>query len=69
MDAYYRAEWPIEDRDSYTLAEQKAQARADLVLMIHDAGAVPVGKPEIRVSADRGSLLAVVPVKRRAVLT
>ena len=65
MDGYYRAEWPILDRDTRTLAELKAEARDDLVLMVHDAGAVPVGNPEIRVSPDRRHVVAVVPVKRR----
>lgn len=63
---YYRAQWPIIDRDDLTLAELKAEARDDLVLMLHDAGLVPVGPPMMRVSADRALLVAVVPVKGRA---
>ncbi len=65
MDAYYRAEWPIEDRDTMTLAELKTEARDDLVLMLHDAGVVPVGPPVMRVSRDRSTLMAIVPVKTR----
>ena len=62
---YYRAQWPIEDRDTMTIADLKVEARSDLVLMLHDAGLVPVGPPMMRVSSDRTTLVAVVPVKAR----
>ena len=65
--AMYAASWPIldETRDMLTVADLKRQAERDLVVMLHDAGLIPVARPKMRVSPDRAHLVAAVRVIRR----
>ena len=62
----YHATWPILDHVETPVADLKATALEDLVVMLHEAGLVPLARPTLAVAADRHHIVADVPVRHRA---
>ena len=63
---YYGVKWPIEEhaRDTHSVRELKEEARRDLVVMLHEAGLIPIGPPAVRITHDRKEIAAIVQVVR-----